>query len=134
MSDQPVPGLKIEVLEHNITAYRLSSLSREAIDYWATAMKKSLAEQPPETPLLVLYDLSAARMAITPYLRARTVEVSETLPHIRVRTAVLVNDQLLARIIQGLLFLIKSQNRERRIFFDEPSALAWLKESLRTLG
>lgn len=94
---------------------------------------------PADQPILILYNTLSAGVNITSYDRQRMQELTDWVNEQRrtARSAILVNKGFMSSVLYPVLEMVINRERKRqgdriltRFFYDQPSALAWLKEFL----
>lgn len=131
--EQIGPGVTLEWLyEGRIGVLAVSSVERQAIDCWSKTAISLLAERPPDQPHLVVHDVSADGLALTPYIRKKARETVGYYPDAPGRTAVVVRrgavSILMQLFVNSLAQLIRG--RPTRVFFSREDAVSWLAELL----
>lgn len=132
------PTLEVAVLpaSPSIHAYRLHDFSRATIDAWVTQMLAHITtwKQQATDPWLALHDLREVSnlSSITPYARARFVEVARQHPDLAGRVCfVLVMPRFLASIGKHVTYNFVHQNQPfitPLICEQVDEGLAWLVE------
>lgn len=115
-----------------ITIFTLHDSSRQTIDAWTGAVRAMLATTRPGRPLLVMYDCSAIKLNITPYLRRRIMEIRQLNPPLPGRFAVVIPQPAVAAVAR-MLHSTHFQGqyvREGRIVATPEEGLAWLRAVL----
>lgn len=120
------------VYDGKIIIYEVTDVRRESVDVWAKVAHDTLVNWSPDYPYLNLQDFSGVdNFAMTPYVRLRAEELMEPRPELLGRTAIVLKKSLGSRIVSMFIRAKKVKKaRQRRLFFTQEDALAWLEEWL----
>ncbi len=130
-SSSPVEWLSPSVsrqwlMNNRVVVFSVTDAKRESVDKWAEACKTAIANWPPDQPVLLMHDLSARGLALTPYARERAQDIAKTRPEARGRVAVILSSSLAATLIQLFLRSERETPRTHRAFASREKGLAWL--------
>jgi len=127
------PGVTTEALqEGKIVRYIIKTAHRESIDKWVAHVDRVMGEWDQNRPCLLLYEVSDT--PLTPYIRSATQGIAEKYANLRGRTAVVVKKTVLTQLVRFFIdsFLARRHHiRERKMFFSNDEALAWLETLLK---
>ena len=120
------------VHDGKIIIYEVTDVRRESVDVWAKVAHDTLVNWSPDYPYLNLQDFSGVEnFAMTPYVRQRAEELMEPRPELSGRTAIVLKKSLGSRIVSMFIRAKRVKKaRQRRLFFTQEEALAWLEEWL----
>lgn len=128
-------GLTKEFLfDKRIVIYHLDTVSREILDAGADDVLDTMKNWREGHPYLVIYDITSAKIALTPHLRHRLQELSKAYPDLKGRSAVVLPRSVVTQVFR---LFVRSQNRigrSKQVFFNRESAIDWLKEKLSDLS
>ena len=134
--DYEIGGLSYRRRADGIHEFRLKAVTTVSIDAWYETVTAIEAHaRVTNEHICSLYHVHG--LWPTPYAAKRIVEMSrKTAPHLRLSTAVLMNDDAIAIVtIQALLRQIPTTTlNTHQIFFQEEEATHWLNERRKTLG
>lgn len=135
MSQKPAPlVIKEHVkeewrLEGSLVVLSLTSLSRQYVDQFVESVIRILNAWPEDKPIRILYDMR--QVGASTYLRQRSEYAAKHTPDRLGRAAFLMQKTIIHRVMEITInrhILVKSKKYlERRVFFDEASALAWVQ-------
>ncbi len=114
------------LFDKKVAVYTVLNASRESVDTWAETCKTDINNWPANQPVLLMHDLSAKGIALTPYARERSQAIAATRPESRGRIAVVLSSSLAASLIQLFLRTEKRTPRIHRAFSSREKGLAWL--------
>lgn len=117
----------------SIPIFSIPNINRHTIDVWVDGVLAHLKTHPVEKPYLVLHDISAAGLALTPYVRSRSSELAVACAPYHGRLAAVISPGLISQLIG--LFLKhdlrqKMHNVTPQTFTTHAEALAWLREGI----
>ena len=119
---------------HNkrMVVYKFSSAAHPVIDHWFEDFLAHLQNASPDKPFLMLCDVSHANLVLNPYVRTRTVEMTQQRPEIPGRIAAVVGKSISGHLLKGFFRLLNSSRnqRQREVFFTVEEAVRWLEEAL----
>lgn len=81
------------------------------------------------TPYLVLYDMRAEGVNLTPYMRAKASESHDLRQEVRGAIAVVLVQDPFTLIMSLFARLRRNKSREVQLFFSMEEGLAWLREA-----
>lgn len=111
-------------------AITVSDGSREMIDTWFDAVCDIAMAWPTNQLLLSLYDFSYPYIAMSPYARSRSEALRDLRPELHTRTAVVLHNGFVARLVQLFVMLDRRESLVVRIFSSRQPAMAWLRQEL----
>lgn len=113
-----------------ILCYRFHDANHENADAWYHDIAALLRDWSDERPLLLLLDMQLHARLIGSYALMRSRQVGNMRPDVKGRTAVVVSNPLLAQVISAFIRSgVGTLKRQRKLFSDEPSAIAWLLDN-----
>jgi len=114
--------------EGQILCYRFLDVSHETVDAWSVDLTGELARWPADTKLRLIYDVR--RRGVSTYALNTARRHSNLRPDVSGRTAILVNigNRLVTQLIGVTIRGLSNRYRQRSVFSDEESAVAWLLE------
>lgn len=112
---------------------KLHDVSRESVDELARQSIRVTREWDSAKPRLMLYDFSDERVRLTPYIAARSKDITDVIGGLAGRTAFLLAPTFESQFLAHFLMRIvryRMRNVVMRIFYDRQQALDWLEELL----
>ncbi len=129
--EQISPGVRREwLLDGQIVVYILSDASRATANVWVETFKADISRWPSDRPFLVLHDLTAPKVAATPYALIRAKEMVDSRPDVAGRAALVLSDTISAHMAELFLRMQKQDSRLRQVFYSREKAIEWLKAAL----
>lgn len=120
--------IKFYLNDGNIAVYNLTELTGPAVHILVKDMIGILDEWSPDTPYVVLVDVSQC----TPnkLSRQQAIQVSDYRPEVEGRVAILISNSIQWQVTRNVLeSAFSEQGRVRRLFTDRQVALQWLRET-----
>jgi hypothetical protein len=114
------------LLGKTIVVYKVTDAHRESIDTWAEACAVDITNWPGDRPVLIIHDLSARGIALTPYARERSQPLMDMRPEAKGRIALVLPGNIAASLIQLFVRSPKKAPRARHAFSSREKALEWL--------
>ncbi len=125
--EQISPSVSREWLfDKRIVVYTVMDAHRESIDVWAGTCTADIASWPGDRPVLIMHDLSARGIALTPYARERSQPMMDMRPEAKGRVAIVLQPGIAASLIQLFLRPERKAPRVRRAFTSREKAIEWL--------
>lgn len=131
MPEQLLPGLMRDTRhDGRILIYTLTNMAQPVIDAWFEDYQQHLLRA--KDVMLMACDLSDKSLTLTPYIRTRTIQLTQLRPELQGRVAVIVARNLTGQLLKTFMWLLNSTrgNRQRRVFFTQAEAVQWLEECL----
>mgnify|MGYP000013505207 CR=1 FL=1 len=127
------PNVMLEwVDDRTIAILTVTSIQREAISAWADKAVEIVSTRPEGQPHLVIHDVSAPSLTLTPYIRERAQYAVSHYPESGGRTAVVVpkglSGSVLKLFINQLMRIVRG--RPTKAFFSRDEALMWVRAEL----
>ena len=117
--------------DDRIVAFTIASITRDTLDKWAAAAAYELENWADELPFLNLQDFTTCKnFSFSPYLRAKSEEITVPRPDKIGRTAVVIPRSISAQIVRVFLLAKKNRLRQRQVFFNREDGIKWLEEWL----
>jgi hypothetical protein len=113
-----------------ILLFWIETTQQAAIDAWYGFLHQRLSQNAPDTPYLVLYDLTHAEVGLTTYMRKKAAEIHDLRPDVKGRIALVLRPTPTNALFRFFIATRQGVSRPARIFFDTNAALAWLREGL----
>ena len=118
------------LFEGSVTAYTLTSVSREAIDTWTEVQIGVLKEWPDNRPLCVLYDQSQLALTYTPYMKSRFSDLEKATKGKSGRLAIVFGKGFMMQLATMFAKNFDMGGMNVSFFQNYDEALAWLQEIL----
>lgn len=112
---------------------RLGDVSRESVDELTSHSITVTNDWDNTKPRLMLYDFSDERVRLTPYIAARSKDITNAIGGLYGRTAFLLSPTIESQFLAHFLMRIvrhRVRNVVMRVFYDRQQALDWLEEVL----
>ncbi len=131
LHSEVVPGLSREWDEHErILILTFFLVSNTIADAWANEIRSTFTKLTTSQPIHYLHDASRARIsAFTPEIRRKVEETMRGLSHYPGKTAIILDQPIVAELINVFLRLQRQGNRQRRTFQSREQALIWIRAS-----
>jgi hypothetical protein len=121
------PGLRrYWLMDRQIVVFEAETAYRADIDAWINGVHDVMNHWPADRPYLVLHDLRASNIVLTPYARRRAQELMLASTDGPGYAAILIANSLVGHTIQWLLRISKMGKVQIEVFFDYDKALNWL--------
>ncbi len=121
------------VADGRIPVFTIPDVNRTAIDVWANSVLAYIDTFDPDTQYLILHDISAAGMALTPYVRTRSQELAIACAPLHGRLAAVMSPGPMSQLV-GMFLKHELRQKMRNItsetFGNRDEAIAWLVELL----
>lgn len=120
---------------HNgVAVFTVLDIDKATVDEWAQAIEDIFTAWDDDRPILTVHDFSKVRIHRVPtHLRQQTRRISKLREDMPTRTAIVMPRTIasvmtLMRILVRTLYQHKDVDRERKLFSDVYSAIAWVRE------
>lgn len=122
-----------KIHDGQIVIFTLSSMSREAVDTWASAQLRVLKEWPADRPVCIMGDQSSmSHIAFSPYMKSHFADFASFSKGRTVRLAIVVGKSFFAQLVTLLARGIPKGALEVRCFSERDKGIAWLEEFIET--
>jgi len=125
-----LPGLVREWYDgEGVLILTLSAMSKTIADAWAAELRAIFTSQTADRPIHYIHDTSQLGIsAFTPTIRKRVEDAIRQLSDRRGKTAIVLNQPVVAEFIGVFLRLQRQGQRQRRIFPNRDRALEWVRK------
>lgn len=129
MTQPTTDYVKEWLTDGQILCYRFPNVGHDAMDAWFADISGELNQWPAEKKLRLIYDVRP--VGINTYALNRARQISNLRPDVSGRTAIIANlsNHLVTQLIGVTIRSLSNRSRQRSVFSDEDTAVAWLLES-----
>jgi len=113
---------KAFLFDKRIVIFHLDTVARDIIDAGAKDVLETKHQY------LVIYDITSAKIALTPHLRQRLQELAKAYPDLKGRSAVVLPRSVITQVFKLFVIAQNRVGRRKQVFFDRESAIAWLQQ------
>lgn len=118
-----------------IAVFTVLDVDKDTIDEWTQEIEKVFMSWDDNKPILTVHDFSNVRVQrVTSHLRQQTRRISRLREDLPTRTAIIMPPTI-AAVMTMMTILVRSlyhtdqSQRERRVFSDMESAIAWVRSA-----
>jgi hypothetical protein len=119
---------KAFLFDKRIVIFHLDTVARDIIDAGAKDVLETMKNWPTKHQYLVIYDITSAKIALTPHLRQRLQELAKAYPDLKGRSAVVLPRSVITQVFKLFVIAQNRVGRRKQVFFDRESAIAWLQQ------
>ncbi|MBX3083621.1 MAG: hypothetical protein KF716_18450 [Anaerolineae bacterium] len=114
------------LFDHQIVVFKMTSVSREAVDVWIDTVKATMTAWSSDHPYLAIHDMTSEKTALTPYARARAEELLPLGTRTPGFAAIVLPGTFVGQVIRLFMRTQKNQGVHNEIFFTLQEAITWL--------